>query len=101
MINVIASILINEGRLSEFVDIFKANVPAVLEEKGCIEYVPTIDFQTGLPAQALDSAVVTVIEKWDSLDDLKAHLEAPHMLVFRERVKGLVDQVSLKVLEEA
>lgn len=101
MINVIATIRINEGRLSEFVDIFKANVPAVLEEEGCIEYMPTIDIQTGLSAQKLESATVTVIEKWNSLEDLKAHLKAPHMLVFKERVKGLVDQVSLKILEEA
>jgi quinol monooxygenase YgiN len=43
MINVIASIHIKEGRLSEFVEIFKSNIPNVLEEKGCIEYVPTID----------------------------------------------------------
>jgi len=101
MINVIASININEGRLSEFVEIFKANVPAVLEEVGCIEYVPTIDFDSGISAQSVDGAVVTVIEKWNSLEDLKAHLEAPHMLVFRERVKDLVSEVSLKVLEAA
>jgi quinol monooxygenase YgiN len=44
---------------------------------------------------------VTVIEKWNSLEDLKAHLEAPHMLVFRGRVKDLVSEVSLKVLEAA
>ncbi len=101
MINVIATIRINEGRLSEFVDIFKANVPAVLEEEGCIEYMPTIDIQTGLSAQELESATVTVIEKWNCLEDLKAHLKAPHMLVFKERVIDLVDHVSLKILEEA
>lgn len=100
MINVIASIRINEGRLSEFVDIFKANVPAVLEEEGCIEYMPTVDLKTGLPPQELDGSVVTIIEKWNRLEDLKAHLSAPHMLAYKERVKGLVDQVSLKVLEE-
>ena len=74
MINVIASISINEGRLPEFVDIFKANVPAVLEEVGCIEYVPTVDCESGISAQGLDGAVVTVIEKWNSLEDLTATL---------------------------
>ncbi len=101
MINVIASISINEGCLAEFVEVFKANVPAVLEEVGCIEYVPTVDFESGISSQSVDGAVVTVIEKWNSLEDLKAHLEAPHMLVFRERVKGLVGGVSLKILEAA
>jgi len=101
MINVIASIHIKEGRLSEFVEIFKSNVPNVLEEKGCIEYVPTIDVPTGLPSQELNNNVVTIIEKWDSLEDLQAHLSAPHMLAYKEKVEDLVDKVSLKVLREA
>jgi len=100
MINVIASIHIKEGRLSEFIEIFKSNIPKVLEEKGCIEYVPTIDVSTGLPPQELNNNVVTIIEKWDSLEDLQVHLSAPHMLAYKENVKDLVDKVSLKVLGE-
>ena len=101
MINVIASIHIKEGRLSEFIEIFKSNIPKVLEEKGCIEYVPTVDVPTGLPPQELNNSVVTIIEKWDSLEDLQAHLLAPHMLAYKENVKDLVDKLSLKVLQEA
>jgi quinol monooxygenase YgiN len=101
MINVIASIHIKEGRLSEFVEIFKSNIPNVLEEKGCIEYVPTVDFPTGLPPQELNENVVTVMEKWDSLEDLQAHLSAPHMLAYKDKVKGIVEKLSLKVLVEA
>jgi quinol monooxygenase YgiN len=101
MINVIASIHIKEGRLSEFVEIFKSNIPNVLEEKGCIEYVPTIDVPSGLPSQELNNHVVTIIEKWGSLEDLQAHLSTPHMLAYKEKVMDLVDKVSLKVLGEA
>ncbi len=101
MINVIASIHINEGRLSDFIDIFKANIPNVLQEKGCLEYVPTLDVPTGLPPQELNKKVVTIIEKWESLEDLQAHLLAPHMLEFKENVKDLVEKVSFKVLKEA
>jgi len=101
MINVIASIHIKEGRLSEFVEIFKSNVPNVLEEKGCIEYEPTIEVPTGLTLQELNNNVVTIIEKWGSLEDLKAHLSAPHMLAYKEKVKDLVVKVSFKVLQEA
>jgi quinol monooxygenase YgiN len=86
--------------LSEFIEIFKSNIPNVLEEKGCIEYMPTIDLPTGLPPQELNNNVVTIIEKWDSLEDLQAHLLAPHMLAYKENVKDLVDKVSLKVLGE-
>lgn len=101
MINVIASIRVKEGRLAEFVEIFKANIPNVLKEKGCVEYMPTIDVPTGLPPQALDHNVVTIIEKWACLADLQTHLSAPHMRLYKEKVKDLVDKVSLKILEEA
>ncbi len=101
MINVIASIHIKEGRLSEFIEIFKSNIPNVLEEKGCVEYVPTIDVPTGLPPQELNNNVITIIEKWGSLEDLQAHMTTPHMLAYKEKAKDLVDKVSLKVLTEA
>ena len=99
MINIIASIQIKEGRLSEFIEIFKSNIPMVLEEKGCMEYMPTIDVPTGMPPQELNANVVTIIEKWDSLEDLKAHLSAPHMLSYKIKTKHLVEKMSIKVLE--
>ncbi len=100
MINVIASIQIKEGHLSDFVEIFKSNIPKVLEEKGCLEYVPTVDLPTGLPPQELNANVVTIIEKWNSLEDLMAHLSAPHMLAYQKKTKELVENMSVKVLEE-
>ena len=101
MINVIASIHIKQGQVSEFIKIFKSNIPNVLQEKGCIEYVPTIDLPTDLPPQALDPNIVTIVEKWESVEDLMAHLATPHMLSYRENVKDLVDKLSLKILTEA
>ena len=101
MINVIASVHVKEGLLLDFIKLFKSNIPNVLAEKGCIEYTPMIDIPTGLPPQELNNNVVTVIEKWDSLDDLQAHLSAPHMIEFQKKEKDLVDRVSLKVLKEA
>jgi quinol monooxygenase YgiN len=101
MINVIATVLVKEGKMSEFLKIFKANIPYVLEEKGCIEYAPTIDVPADLPPQIVDSNVVTIIEKWSSLDDLRTHLSAPHMLSYRKKVVDIIDNVTLKVLKEA
>ncbi len=100
MINVIASIRIKEGRIPEFIEIFKANVPQVLQENGCREYLPTMDTASGLPPQELDENVVTIIEKWETLADLQAHLKAPHMLAYQKKVKDLVVGLSLKVLKE-
>jgi quinol monooxygenase YgiN len=76
-------------------------MPNVIRERGCIEYVPTIDVPSGLPAQTCDGNVVTIIEKWHTLEDLKKHLSSPHMLAYREKVKDHVENVSLKILREA
>ena len=73
----------------------------VREEKGCIEYVPLVDIDAKLAPQTLDDNVVTIIEKWESLQALRDHLEAPHMLAYREKVKNIVTGLSLKVLKEA
>ena len=101
MIHVLASLQIKEGHVAEFIEIFKANIPNVLKEQGCIEYAPAIDVPTGLPPQALDKNLVTIVEKWESLDDLLAHLSAPHMLTYGERVKDIVVDKSLKILQNA
>ncbi len=101
MIQVIASIRVKPGKRSEFLEIFKANVPNVRSETGCIEYFPAVDVDTGLPPQVQDPDMVTVIEKWASVQALKDHLQTPHMLSYREQVKDLVQDLSLKVLQEA
>jgi quinol monooxygenase YgiN len=101
MISVLASIRVKPGMKSEFLKIFKANVPFVRKENGCIEYFPAVDFDTKIPVQKLDGDLVTVIEKWESCEALKIHLTAPHMLAYKEKVKDMVDSVSLKVLQEA
>jgi len=101
MICVLASISVKPGKRDEFLEIFKANVPAVRAEDGCVEYIPAVDAPSGLDPQVLDENVVTVIEKWESLDALRAHLAAPHMETYREKVKDLVAGVALKVLQEA
>ena len=101
MINVIASIHVKSGKLSEFLEIFKSNVPNVREERGCIEYFPAVDIDADLPPQSLDENVVTIIEKWENLEALRDHLNAPHMLAYKEKVNNIVEDVSLKVLQEA
>ena len=101
MINVLASVNIKPGKRPEFIKLFKANVPNVLAEAGCIEYAPTIDVTPALPRQIVDDNVVTIIEKWESLEALQAHLVAPHMLSYKEQVTDIVERATIKVLEEA
>jgi quinol monooxygenase YgiN len=101
MIHVIASIGVKPGKRAEFIAAFKKNVPNVLAENGCIEYMPTVDADSGIETQWKDETVVTIIEKWETLEALHAHLEAPHMTAFRENTAHLTEDVSLTVLEDA
>jgi quinol monooxygenase YgiN len=75
-------------------------VPLVRGEAGCLEYGPAVDVPTGIAAQQpLRENVVTVVEKWDNLEALLAHLQAPHMQAYRARVKELVVGSKSHVLE--
>ena len=102
MIHVIAEIQIADGKVADFLAEFHAIVPAVLAEDGCIEYGPNIDVDAKIPRQVDHRpSTVTVVEKWESLDRLNAHLVAPHMLEYREKVKDMVLGTELRILEPA
>ena len=102
MIYVIAGIELNEGCKDEFLEIFKGNVPKVRAENGCIKYEPTVDVDSGIPIQgALRENMVTIVEAWEGVEALHAHLKAPHMLSYREQVKDLVKEIKIQVLEPA
>lgn len=102
MICVIATIRLAEGGRADFLAEFAKIVPLVLAEEGCLEYQPMVDVPTEIGAQEqAGEDVVTVVEKWESLDALEAHLMAPHMLEYRKRVKDLVAGASLSILEPA
>ena len=101
MIHVIASITVQASERDAFLEIFKANIPKVLEEEGCVEYSATVDFQTEIPIQETNVNIVTVVEKWKTFPHLEAHFTAPHMLEYKAKVEGIVKDVSLKILENA
>lgn len=99
---VVAVIEVKPAKRAEFIKIFKGNVPNVVAEDGCIFYEPVIDFDSGIASQApLRENVMTVVEKWASIDALRVHLKAPHMNVYREQVKELVAGVTLNVMQPA
>ena len=102
MIHVIATIKVKPGMREKYLGILKVNVPNVRAEKGCIAYVPAVDVESGIPVQVdLRPDVVTLVETWESLPDLQAHLKAPHMLAYREKVKDIVKNISLHVMAPA
>jgi quinol monooxygenase YgiN len=99
MICVIATIETAPGRRDDLRAVFTNLVPQVRAEKGCIEYGPTIDVACNLAATRPN--VVTVIEKWESIAALEAHLATPHMAEFRKQTADMRLSLSLQVLEPA
>ena len=100
MIHVLATIELADGKREEFLKEFQQLVPKVLAEEGCIEYGAAVDMPTSLPAQTPPSEnAVTVVEKWESIDALEAHLVAQHMLDYRTKVKSLVTGITLRILK--
>ena len=100
MIHVIATIRTVTGGREGLIAAFRELVPQVRAERGCIEYGTAVDLATPIKAAAeFRNDAVTVVEKWENVAALEAHLAAPHMLTFRERVKDLLAGVEIRVLE--
>lgn len=102
MIYVIATVELKSGCRNAYLDILCRNVPNVKAEEGCLMYEPTVDTETDIPIhEKSGEGVVTIIEGWESIDALKNHFQAPHMLSYREKVKDITDKVTIRVLQPA
>ena len=102
MIHVIATIEVEAGQREAFLEKFRQIIEPVRAENGCIEYGPAIDAETDVPVQAVKGEnIVTVVEKWESVEALKAHFQAPHMLEYKQTVADIVKQTRIEILESA
>jgi quinol monooxygenase YgiN len=102
MIHVIAVITAKPGQRDAILREFRANMPAVHAEKGCIEYGPAVDADGVGGFQAKFGAdTFVVIEKWESLEALKAHAAAPHMATYAAKTKEMIQSRVIHVLTPA
>jgi len=98
MIHVIATIHIKKGKRIELIEHLRTNIPNVIAEKGCIEYSPAYDIDSQVDNQVFDENRVTIVEKWKSIYSLQDHLQAPHMISYRKKVKHLIEKTELSIL---
>ena len=102
MIHVIAIITTQPGQREAVLQEFRANVPAVLAEAGCIEYGPAVDVADGPASQArLGPDTFVVVEKWADMAALGAHAASPHMAAYGAKVKDMVASRTIHVLSPA
>jgi quinol monooxygenase YgiN len=102
MIHVIAILTAKPGQRDKVLEAFRANVPAVHAEQGCIEYGATVDAEgAGSIQTKVGPDTFVVVEKWESIAALKAHAAAPHMAAYGAKVKDMVASRVIHVLDPA
>lgn len=102
MIHVLAVITAKPGLRDEVLELFRANVPAVLAEDGCIEYGAAVDLDSALSIQTrYGTDTFVVVEKWASPQALAAHAAAPHMAAYGAKTKEMVTSRAIHILSPA
>jgi len=98
MIHVIAIITAKPGMREAVLKESHANRPAVLAEQGCIEYGPAVDAE-GIGGIKFGPDTFVVIEKWESLEALKAHGASPHMAAYGAKTKEMLADRKIYILQ--
>lgn len=99
MIHVVAVITAKPGMREEILKAFRANVPAVLAEDGCIEYGAVVD--TDQPPAfhtPIGPDTFFVVEKWSSMAALQAHATSAHMAAYGARTREFIASRKVHVL---
>ena len=98
-VHVLAVITAKAGMRAQILAAFRANVPTVQAEDGCIEYGATVDADgVGSFQTKFGDDTFVVVEKWESLDALKAHAAAPHMAAYAAKTKDLIETRVIHVM---
>ena len=102
MIHVIAVITAKPGMRDAVLREFRANMPAVHAEQGCVEYAPAGDAEgMGSFQTPFGPDTFVAIETWESADALKAHAAAPHMKAYAAKTKDMIASRVIHVLSPA
>ncbi len=102
MIHVLAIVAAKPGQRDAVLAAFRANMPAVHAEAGCLHYEPVIDADGAGPMQAkLGPDTFCVVEKWESMEHLTAHAASPHMKEYGAKTRDMLASRTIHVLTSA
>jgi quinol monooxygenase YgiN len=100
MLHVVVTMRIKQGRMEEFLAACKELRPLVLGEPGCLAYDYTRDVPSPFDAQPrTEPDRITLLERWESLDALRAHLATPHMKAAGAKMKDLRESSEVHLTE--
>ena len=91
-----------EADKADYIARTESVLDAVRAEEGCVEYRLLGDCETDWEKpQRFGDRTLWMLEKWASLNSLKAHLETPHMKAFGPKVRPMRSGSTFHVLEDA
>ena len=102
MLTVIAEIRTRPGQhhRQAVLDQFAKIIPTVLKEEGCHGYAPMVDAATDASFQATAPDSIIMVEQWETVAHLEAHLQTAHMKAWGDAVKGDVLETHIRILEQ-
>jgi len=100
MIHVVAIITAKPNQREAILAHYRDNVANVRAEQGCIEYGAVVDAKDALAFQTeWGKDTFVVVEKWESMDALKAHAAAPHMAAYGAKTRDLIAKRVIHIME--
>ena len=101
MLTIIAEIRTRPGQhhRQAVLDQFTKIIPTVLKEDGCHGYAPMVDHAANVSFQTTAPDSIVMVEVWESVAHLEAHLQTPHMKAWSETVKADVLDTTIRILE--
>ncbi len=102
MLTVIAEIRTRPGQhhRQAVLEQFTKIIPTVLKEDSCHGYAPMVDHAAGVSFQTTAPDSIVMVEVWESVAHLEAHLQTPHMKAWGEAVKSDVLETHIRILEQ-
>jgi quinol monooxygenase YgiN len=99
MIHVFATITAQPGQRDAVLALFHKNLPAVLAETGCISYEAVVDVPDFGGFQApLGNDTFAVVERWESVEALRAHAASAHMAEYGRNTAPFIAKRAINVL---
>ena len=102
MLVVIADIQIRSGvqHRENVLNAFRKITPVVLQEDGCYGYELLVDYESNVDYQTKSPDSITMLEHWESIEHLNAHLQTPHMKAYQQQVKDDVLDVKIRIMQK-
>jgi quinol monooxygenase YgiN len=89
----------NDSHKEKIIQAFKKITPTVLQEQGCHGYQLLVDANVEASYQTKDSDLIIMLEKWETIEHLNAHLQTEHMQTYQVEVKDHVADIKIRILD--